>query len=65
MGSGIPALTTTHPGAQCFMTNQIALYLFLLIVVLLGVDMIFNDGAIVLLFARKFFELLEWVAFWR
>ncbi|WP_283425420.1 hypothetical protein [Shimia sagamensis] len=47
------------------MTNQIAIFLFLFLAVLLGIDVVFNDSATFLLFAKKFFELIEWVAFWR
>ncbi len=65
MGSGISGPTTTHPGAQCVMTNQIAIFLFLFLVALLGIDVVFNDSAVFLLFAKKFFELIEWMAFWR
>lgn len=65
MGSGIPALTTTYPGAQRVMTNQIAIFLFLFLLALLGIDVVFNDSAVFLLLAKKLFELIEWLAFWR
>ncbi|MGR3712645.1 MAG: hypothetical protein ACU0A6_05960 [Shimia sp.] len=47
------------------MTNPIAVFLVLLFLTGLGIDMIFNDGEVALLLVRKFFELIEWVAFWR
>lgn len=47
------------------MTNPIAVFLAIVIMVGLGIDLLLNDGQIVLLFARKFFELIEWLAFWR
>ena len=47
------------------MTNPIAVFLVLLILGGLGADLLFNDGAATLLLARKFFDLIEWVAFWR
>ena len=47
------------------MTNPIAVFLVLLFLTGLGVDMLFNDSAASLLLAKKFFELIEWVAFWR
>jgi hypothetical protein len=65
MGSGISGPTTTHPGAQCVMTNQIAIFLFLFLLALLGIDVVFNDSAVFLLLAKKLFELIEWLAFWR
>ncbi len=65
MGSGISVPTNTHPGAQCVMTNQIAAALALFLVAVIGIDLIFNDGDLMLLFARKFFDLIEWLAFWR
>lgn len=47
------------------MTNQIAIFLFLFLLALLGIDVVFNDSAVFLLLARKLFELIEWLAFWR
>ncbi len=47
------------------MTNQIAIFLFLFLLALLGIDLVFNNSAMSLLFAKKFTELIEWVAFWR
>ncbi|WP_375173308.1 hypothetical protein [Pseudooceanicola sp.] len=47
------------------MTNRIAIALAMIIVALLLVDWQWFDGANSLFLARKFAELLEWVAFWR
>lgn len=47
------------------MTNQIAIGLGILILVALGADFVLNDGDASLFLARKWLELLEWVAFWR
>ncbi|PSL19704.1 hypothetical protein [Shimia abyssi] len=47
------------------MTNPIAVFLTVLILAGLGADLIFNSGDATMLLARKFFDLIEWVAFWR
>lgn len=47
------------------MTNPIAVFLALLILGGLGYDLIWMDGQASLLLARKMFDLIEWVAFWR
>ena len=47
------------------MTNQIAVGLGLLILVALGVDWQLYDWTNSLFLARKFTDLIEWVAFWR
>ncbi|GAA6179393.1 MULTISPECIES: hypothetical protein [unclassified Shimia] len=47
------------------MTNPIAVFLVLLILTGLGLDMVFNDSATSLLITKKFFDLIEWTAFWR
>ncbi len=47
------------------MTNTIAFYLGLVILVALGLDFVFNDFMASLFMARKFLELLNWIAFWR
>lgn len=47
------------------MTNAIAIFLAVALGVALALDHYFADGAISLLFARKFVELIEWLAFWR
>ena len=47
------------------MTNQIALVLGLLILAALGFDNFWLDGSNTLFLARKFVDMLEWIAFWR
>ena len=47
------------------MTNRIALALGLLIVVLLALDRSYQDWAGTLFVARKFADMIEWLAFWR
>lgn len=47
------------------MTNPIAVFLVVLILGGLAFDLIFLDGQSILLLARKFFQLVEWMAFWR
>lgn len=46
------------------MTNQIALYLGLVILAAIGLDFLVNGGEAVTFLAIKFFDLVEWVAFW-
>lgn len=46
------------------MTNQIALYLALVLLAAVGVDLLANDGAAVGFLARKFLDLIDWVEFW-
>lgn len=47
------------------MTNQIAIPLGALILLGVGYDALANDGMNLLFLARKFAELVEWLAFWR
>ena len=47
------------------MTNRIAIVLALIIIALVVLDWRMADWANSLFLARKFAELLEWVAFWR
>jgi len=47
------------------MTNPIAVSVALLILAGLGYDLIWMDSRATLLLSRKFFDLIEWVAFWR
>jgi hypothetical protein len=56
-----------HPlqGRFHVMTNPIAVFLVLLILTGLGLDLVFNSGDATLVIVRKFFDLIEWVAFWR
>jgi hypothetical protein len=46
------------------MTNQIALYLGLLILAAVGLDIVMNGGAAVSFLASKFLDLVQWVIFW-
>ncbi len=46
------------------MTNRIAAFLALLIVVALLFDGLFRDGQATLFLARKFLELIDYVEFW-
>jgi hypothetical protein len=47
------------------MTNQLAVILgATLLTAILG-DFVLNDGEALLFLSRKFFLLLDWVAFWR
>ncbi|MBR9843118.1 MAG: glyceraldehyde-3-phosphate dehydrogenase [Rhodobacteraceae bacterium] len=47
------------------MTNPLAVFLAVLIFAGLAADLIWLDGQATLLLSRKFFQLIEWLAFWR
>ncbi|WP_278921529.1 MULTISPECIES: hypothetical protein [Pseudophaeobacter] len=47
------------------MTNKIAIWLGLFLCVMILADLLFNDGIALLFLAKKFYVLLDWVAFWR
>ncbi|MGR3501423.1 glyceraldehyde-3-phosphate dehydrogenase [Pseudaestuariivita sp.] len=47
------------------MTNTLAFWLLLLIGCGIAADLVLNDGTALLFLGKKFFELLDWVAFWR
>ncbi|MEM8979830.1 MAG: hypothetical protein AAGD04_10120 [Pseudomonadota bacterium] len=47
------------------MTNKLALYLGLTVVALLIVDAVFFGMSNSKFLARRFLELIEWLAFWR
>ena len=47
------------------MTNQLAIILACVIVGFFAVDLVFLSGETSLFLAKKFLELIEWVAFWR
>ncbi|MGH1424075.1 MAG: hypothetical protein ACRBBU_05065 [Pseudooceanicola sp.] len=47
------------------MTNQIAIAFGLFIALLLGIDALAFDWGNALFLAKKFANLIEWVAFWR
>ena len=46
------------------MTNQIALYLGLVILAAIGLDLLTNGGSAVSFLAAKFLDLVDWVMFW-
>ena len=46
------------------LTNTIALWLGLLIVAAIFADLALNSGVALEFLARKFLDLIEWVAFW-
>lgn len=46
------------------MTNAIAIALGLLVVLSVGVDYVFFDAEHLLFLGKKFFALLNWMAFW-
>lgn len=46
-------------------TNRLAFYLAGIIVALIAADAILNDFGFSYVLARKFMDLLWWVAFWR
>jgi|GEM_PF-322524 len=50
------------PGAV--LTNTIALWLGLLILAGITGDLVLNDGVALQFLARKFLDLIDWVAFW-
>ncbi len=47
------------------MTNTLALILGALLLGAVAADSFLNDGQALLFLAKKFTELIEWVAFWR
>ncbi|MCK0169872.1 hypothetical protein MWU53_02255 [Aliiroseovarius sp. S1123] len=47
------------------MTNQLAIILGAVILLLVGLDVVVWDAENLLFLAKKFLELTEWVAFWR
>jgi hypothetical protein len=47
------------------MTNPIAIFLGLVILTGIVVDLVVYDTEGMLFLARKFADLLEWLAFWR
>jgi hypothetical protein len=47
------------------MTNTIALFLGVALLLAAGLDLVLNDGAALLFLSRKFLGLVEWVVFWR
>jgi hypothetical protein len=47
------------------LTNTIAVYLGAALALVIGADLLANDGAGLMFTVRKFVDLVEWVAFWR
>ena len=47
------------------MTNSIAVVLGILILGGIAADVIFNDTTALLFLAKKLYQLIEWIAFWR
>lgn len=47
------------------MTNSIALVLGLILILAVGTDYFVYDSEHLLFLGKKFFVLLDWVAFWR
>ncbi len=52
-------------GITLAMTNRIAIWLGLLIVAALVADALIYGSEHLVFLGRKFFALLDWVAFWR
>lgn len=47
------------------MTTRLAIYLIIVILVALGIDAVLFGWSYSLFLAKKFLELIEYVAFWR
>jgi len=47
------------------MTNSIAIVLGLLIVGSVAADQVWNEGVALIFLMKKFFALVDWMAFWR
>lgn len=47
------------------MSNRIAILLGIVIVVFVVTDFILFSGDAIVFLARKFMDLIEWIAFWR
>ncbi|SPF75803.1 hypothetical protein ALP8811_00797 [Aliiroseovarius pelagivivens] len=47
------------------MTNQLAIILGAMILLLVGLDVFVWDAENLLFLAKKFLDLTEWAAFWR
>jgi hypothetical protein len=47
------------------MTNRIALVLGLIITALIAADILLNEGTYVIFLMKKFWDLIEYMAFWR
>ncbi len=47
------------------MTNRIAIWLGIVLIALILIDVIGFGAENLVFLGRKFFELIEWLAFWR
>lgn len=47
------------------MTNRIAFFLGLFVLILIGLDFLFYGTEHLLFLAKKLMELIEYIAFWR
>ncbi len=47
------------------MTNRLAIILVLMIIAAVTADIMLYDARNLLFLGQKFFELIEWIAFWR
>lgn len=47
------------------MTNRVALVMGLLILGGLALDLFYNGSGHVVFLGKRFYELIEWLAFWR
>ena len=47
------------------MTDRLAIILGVLIVVMIGLDLMLNEGSVLLFLALKFAALVDWLVFWR
>lgn len=47
------------------MTNRIAVVLGIVIAALCAIDLMLNNGQVLLFLGRRLLELIEWMAFWR
>ncbi|WP_420567507.1 hypothetical protein [Thalassovita sp.] len=47
------------------MTNRIAFYMGLIIVALIILDITQNEGTYLIFLLKKFWDLVEYMAFWR
>ncbi|MEX0283585.1 MAG: hypothetical protein AB3N23_03145 [Paracoccaceae bacterium] len=47
------------------MTDQVAFWFALVIVAAIGLDLFFYGTEHMIFLGKKFYEFLEWIAFWR
>ena len=60
-----PAIGAARPRRGDELTDRIALWLAAVLILLIGADFLITGGATLLFLARKFLDLMDWVAFWR